>query len=98
MDDLNDKNTGNNYYKVSRGNNKCLIKLLNQKCYDILKIITSDKKHIYEKYKNSNKKRNFQQQLNNQNIVIKKILIKTMKIMKNINMIIEQVIILKFLK
>ena len=72
LDDLNDKNTGNNYYKVSRGNNKCLIKLLNQKCYDILKIITSDKKHIYEKYKNSNKKRNFQQQLNNQNIIIKK--------------------------
>ena len=70
LDDLNDKNTGNNYYKVSRGNNKCLIKLLNQKCYDILKIITSDKKHIYEKYKNSNKKIN--QQLNNQNIIIKK--------------------------
>ena len=72
LDDLNDKNTENNYYKVSRGNNKCLIKLLNQKCYDILKIITSDKKHIYEKHKNSNKKRNFQQQLNNQNIIIKK--------------------------
>ena len=51
LDDLNDKNTENNYYKFSRGNNKCLKKLLDQKCYDILKIITSDKKHIYKNIK-----------------------------------------------
>ena len=69
LDDLNDKNKENNYYKVSRGNYKCLKKLLDQKCYDVLKIITSDKKHIYKKHKNSNK-RKFEQQLNNQNIII----------------------------
>ena len=72
LDDLNDKNKENNYYKVSRGNYKCLKKLLDQKCYDVLKIITSDKKRVYKKYKNSNKKRKFEQQLNNQNIIIKK--------------------------